>query len=302
MRVTGRKWIALGVLVAAAVGLFVAIGPSFDGASEEQATPERATGAAHAKRADAVSESVGVNVHIALGGVYDRYDAWKPKLADLGVRYVRDALKADNALQHSRLNDLADSGVRANVQMGDPKNKFDDGTLDQLISALKTKVRSAVVSVEGPNEWDTNAGTYPCDPAAPERGCWSTDLRAYQRELYDKVNADPALAEVAVVGPGFALGDRSAVGDLSQWLDYGNMHSYPSNRNPEWSLEPDGATSSGWPRSSPPTSRSWPRRRAITTPCGRPRGTSRSRSGRPGSTSPGCCSTTSGRRAPGGRP
>ena len=59
------------------------------------------------------------------------------------------------------------------------------------------------------------------------------------------MKADPALAGLPVVGPAFALGDRRAVGDLSQWLDYGNMHSYPGNRNPEWSLEPHGGNEFG---------------------------------------------------------
>jgi hypothetical protein len=200
----------------------------------------------HAKSADALVESAGVNVHIGfLGGVYGSYGEWKPKLAALHVRYIRDGLTAGDSVQHARLNDLAASGIRADLLMGDPKNRYGNGTLDQLLSALKNEVRSAVVSVEGPNEWDTTAGSYPCDPAHPELGCWASDLRAYQQELYNKVKADPALAGLAVVGPAFANGDRRAVGDLSPWLDYGNMHPYPGNRNPEWSLDPAGGNQFG---------------------------------------------------------
>jgi hypothetical protein len=166
-------------------------------------------------------------------------------LVALRVRYIRDGLTAGDPVQHARLNDLAASGIRANLLMGDPKNRYGNGTLDQLLSALKTKVRSVVVSVEGPNEWDTTAGSYPCDASRPELGCWTTDLRAYQQELYAKVKSDPALAGLAVVGPAFALGDRRAVGDLSPWLDYGNMHPYPGNRNPEWSLDPSAGNQFG---------------------------------------------------------
>jgi hypothetical protein len=194
----------------------------------------------HAKSADAVVESAGVNVHTYFSGVYENYDAWKPKLVALGVRYIRDGLAAGLPFQHALLNDLADSGIRANLVMGDPKNKYGTGTLDQLVSVLKTEIRSAVVSVEGPNEWDDVAGdSYPCDPVRPELGCWATDLRAYQQELYAKIKADSALAGLAVVGP-IVVGDRQLVGDLSPWLDYGNMHPYPGNRNPEWSLNPSG--------------------------------------------------------------
>jgi hypothetical protein len=205
-----------------------------------RAAPERA------KSADAVVESAGVNTHIAFfGGAYGNYGAWKAKLVALRARYIRDGLTAGDPIQHARLNDLAASGIRANLLMGDPKNKYGNGTLDQLLSAVKTQVRSAVVSVEGPNEWDTSAGSYPCDPAHPELGCWASDLRAYQQELYAKVKADPALAGLTVVGPAFALGDRRAVGDLSPWLDYGNMHPYPGNRNPEWSLNPSAGDQFG---------------------------------------------------------
>ena len=204
------------------------------------AAPERASSA------DALAESAGVNVHIGfLTGVYGSFGDWKPKLVALHVRYIRDGLTAGDPVQHARLNDLAASGIRADLLMGDPKNRYGNGTLDELLSALKNDVRSAVVSVEGPNEWDTTAGSYPCDPAHPELGCWASDLRAYQQELYTKVKADPALAGLAVVGPAFALGSRSAVGDLSPWLDYGNMHPYPGNRNPEWSLDPAGGNQFG---------------------------------------------------------
>jgi hypothetical protein len=246
MRVLDRRWIALGVLATAGAALLVAILASRDGESPQQSAPQRATGPERATSAKAVVQSAGVNVNLtALSGVYGNYDAWKPKLVALGVRHIRSGLQAGNAVEHTRLNDLAASGVKANLIMGDPKHRYGAGTLDELVSALKTKVRSAVASVEGPNEWDTTAGSYPCDPARPELGCWTTDLRAYQRELYTKVKEDSALADLAVVGPGFALGDRRAVGDLSSWLDYGNMHPYPGNREPEWSLKPAGGNQFG---------------------------------------------------------
>jgi hypothetical protein len=55
------------------------------------------------------------------------------------------------------------------------------------------------------------------------------------------MSADPALADLPVVGPSFALGNRNLVGDVSAWLTYGNMHSYPGNQHPEWSLHPGPA-------------------------------------------------------------
>jgi hypothetical protein len=224
----GKRFLLCGLVLACLLWLAPA-----------DARAERATSA------DALVESVGVNVHIYFGGVYEEYGAWKPKLVGLGVRYIRDGFSVGLPSLYTRLNDLAASGVKADLIMGDPKNKYGTGTLDQLVSTLKTKVLSAVVSVEGPNEWDTNEGTYPCDPARSNLGCWATDLRAYQQELYSKVKGDPALANLAVVGPAFALGDKRPVGDLSQWLDFGNMHPYPNNRNPEWSLDPSGGDEFG---------------------------------------------------------
>ena len=57
---------------------------------------------------------------------------------------------------------------------------------------------------------------------------WVANTRAYQRELWTRVKGDPVLQDIPVLGPAVARdGSEAALGDLSDYLDRGNIHPYP---------------------------------------------------------------------------
>ncbi|HWC07412.1 MAG TPA: hypothetical protein VG458_00025, partial [Solirubrobacterales bacterium] len=119
------------------------------------------------------------------------------------------------------LNQLAAVGIDAQLIVGDPRNGL-SGMRD-LVRILATRLGGTVSAVEGPNEYDLSG-----DPS------WRQRLDRYQRAFYGTVRGTPGTAELPVVGPSVGqLKDGLEVTDLSPWLDYGNVHSYPDAEPPE---------------------------------------------------------------------
>jgi hypothetical protein len=200
------------------------------------ATLTAALAPAPAARADAVPvrsaadfrDSISVNVH---AGYYDTaYGDWAKivaKLDDLGVDHLRDGTYANpgwgewNERYYGKVELAAAHGKRFDFIMGEPN--YAGGSLDQLIALVSGRLRGAVDSLEGPNEYDLFHG-------GPN---WSAELREYQRELYRKVKAEPRLADVPVIGPSVVFGDsKEKLGRLDDSLDAGNIHPYTGGEAP----------------------------------------------------------------------
>jgi hypothetical protein len=191
-----------------------------------------------ARSADSFVDSIGVNTHTFFNDTiyYSQFDLVKQRLAELGVRHVREDLVPDRPDQYERLNELAGMGIRSTLIMGDP----DDGVegLETLTSILSSELRGAVEAIEGPNEFDSRGGSD-----------WQPRLSDYQQRLYSLVKSDPSLAALPVVGPSIVQRrNQEALGDISGALDYGNIHSYPDGYSPESNLTAHlerGANNSG---------------------------------------------------------
>lgn len=208
-----RSKIALLAFLGAALSL--ALSPALASAASEEAKP-----------ADAFVDSIGVNTHFSFSDtVYaGRFDAVKQKLAELGVRHIREGLEPNRPDQYEELNDLAGAGIKSTLILGDPE----DGPsgLEELVSTLRDKVRGAAEAVEGPNEFDAQGG--------PD---WAAQLSDYQQRLYSAIKSDPSLASLPVVGPSIVQhGNQETLGDISGALDYGNFHPYPDGDAPEGNL------------------------------------------------------------------
>jgi hypothetical protein len=179
-----------------------------------------------ARPADAFVESVGVNVHLGYtDSPYDREGVIRDKLLDLGVRYVRDGISQGRPDVYRRLRELAQHGIRANVIVGDPLERWGVGPLDAQLDLIARELApaGAVASLEGPNEFDIQGEEN-----------WVGPLRDYQRRLFEGARARPALAWLPVLGPTVVYREnRERLGDLSAWLDYGNMHPYPGGNAPD---------------------------------------------------------------------
>ena len=179
------------------------------------------------RSAAAFIDSVGVNVHMSYDNTnYSQVEAVRARLRELGVRHVRDGIVLGRPDQYRALNLLADDGVRAQLILGDPAGRLGTGTLEQQLATLEHELLGVADAVEGPNEYDLSG-----DPE------WVARLRDYQSRLAAAVKGTPALARLPVVGPSVVLpGSEAALGDLSDRMDLGNIHSYPGGRQPESNL------------------------------------------------------------------
>lgn len=189
------------------VGALVAVGLAAP-LSGAQAAPVTA------KSADAVVESIGVNLHLGYDDrVYNEIAQVKAGLLDLGIRHYRDALENPAFKQHikDRHNELGRAGIHGTfLASADPAQ-------DLASAAL---VADSLEAFEGQNEvlniyvhWDDAKR----DAA-----------RQHQKDLYRAVKASPRWRGFPVVGPS-AVGAEAykALGDLSAFMDFGNAHAYP---------------------------------------------------------------------------
>jgi hypothetical protein len=180
-----------------------------------------------ARSSDAFVSSIGVNTHVIYDDTaYGNFPLVRDRLKELGVRNIRDGLCGSCAWQHDRLNALAADGVKADLIVGDPRNRT--GTMSENLAAVKSRLMGSVSALEAPNEWDMFSGW---------SSTWAWDLRSYQQRLFEAVSADPALRGLPVIGPSLVgYSSRDQLGSLATHLDRGNMHSYAGGRAPESNL------------------------------------------------------------------
>ncbi len=167
-------------------------------------------------------DSIGVNTHLHYTDTaYADYPLVRDRLRDLGVKHIRDAMVGNSRRQQRRLDDLARLGIKANLIVGNPPLRRGSPIPKHQIS-VRRRSRGGIESIEGPNEYD-NTG----DPD------WAMTLRDYQRRLYRAVSSDPKLDVLPVLGPSLVSPESHvSLADVSAYLDYGNIHSYPGGQPP----------------------------------------------------------------------
>jgi hypothetical protein len=175
--------------------------------------------------ADWFVESIGVNTHWGNPNVYTQnYTGLKGKLAESGIRYVRDGTYQATYI---RANDLYNNlGIRTNILTGRRKSgpavqPLDPTKLDEELNEIKTQaLLAATVSLEAPNEYDVSHG--------PDTD-WVGNIKNYSILLYTKAKIDEKLRNLPVIGPSLtSLEAYEAVGNFDQYIDYANLHMYQS--------------------------------------------------------------------------
>ncbi|HWC09134.1 MAG TPA: hypothetical protein VG458_08780 [Solirubrobacterales bacterium] len=186
--------------------------------------PTAASAATQAKPADAFVETVGVNTHLGYDDTpYDNFAMVRQRLGELGIRYIRDGFSLNRSAVYSRVRTLAGDGIGLDVIATDPLGRWQFGTIDQQLEMIETELLPAVVSIEGPNEYDIQG-----DPN------WVPVIREHTQRLYEAIKSRPRLAALPIVGPSITRQENMPkAGDLSQWADYGNTHTYLSGDIPE---------------------------------------------------------------------
>jgi hypothetical protein len=168
---------------------------------------------------DAFVDTIGLNVHFSYTGTcYDTgFDTLVTMMASLGVRHIRDGLIdfPSPATYYDRLNQLGKAGTHSTLITSPTQTA-------SLLLDYPSRVPDSIEAYESPNEPDLNEGAD-----------WVTTTQSFQKTLYETIKGSAATKKYPVLGPSITseMGD-TLVGDLSAYLDYGNMHNYFASFNP----------------------------------------------------------------------
>ena len=183
--------------------------------------------------ADSFVDSIGVNTHWGDPHPYfPQYAGLKIKLAESGIRYIRDGA---NAVTYDRANDLYNSlGIKTIMltgrhTTGPPPQPLDPSQIDDQLNEIKTQAFAATIALEAPNEYDLEH---------PPNTDWVGTIKNYSILLYSKAKDDELLKTLPVIGPSLTSAEAyEAVGNSDSFIDYANVHIY------QWSYHPGF---SGW--------------------------------------------------------
>ncbi|NJP08629.1 MAG: hypothetical protein HC866_03435 [Leptolyngbyaceae cyanobacterium RU_5_1] len=235
-----------------------------------------ATVTEQAKSAYSFIDSIGFNTHLRYyDTAYGNYPLIKQRLLDLGVRHIRDGGSDPTWIQ--RTNDLGSVGIKSTIVIDPLIGTGPNASYDMkppgydVYSLVKNLVPTGVEAVEILNEFDLiRRNGYSRNGQPVTDANWIAYLRDFTQDTYNAINSDPLTQEIAVIGPSFVYSDSSTlVADLSQWVDYGNMHPYTypnnpgngnlqqeiANRSKPFGNQPLIATEVGYPTGSPSSDR-----------------------------------------------
>jgi hypothetical protein len=212
--VMGFTWVALiggGVLAVFSLGL---------------AQTKPPTSGMQAKSAFAFVDSIGVNTHFAFAETnYGRaFPKVKARLLESGIRHIRDgSMRPENYKKGTRStamwNELASHGIRMNM-IGHAR-----WTATDILEILEAN-QASIIAIEGTNEPDLFL-----------KGDWRTQARDFQALLWQTVKGS-SYAHLPVIAPALARPNRyGELGDLSEFADLANIHSYNGGRRPTENLE-----------------------------------------------------------------
>jgi hypothetical protein len=169
--------------------------------------------------------SIGVNTHLNyFDRTYGNFQLVERELKSIGIRHVRDGVHLVNAdynkAVYDRWSQLGSIGVRFDAVL-DPRSALGTLTGDKLDQVEKL-AGDTIESFEGPNELDISN--------IPD---WASVDREYQKDVYQSVKSMTSAKPIDTIGPSLAFASKgSSVGNISDRVDYGNLHPYPAGKMP----------------------------------------------------------------------
>jgi hypothetical protein len=170
------------------------------------------------------TNAVGLNLHMTyVGSPYDtEFDTWSPLLVSSGVKHVRDAicpyaLSWCRGIESVRLKHLAAAGIHVDflTSLAQPFSY-----VQSYIATMD--VADTIEAFEGPNECDVS----------PDCGAWQGVEAQWQQELFAL-----STPSITVIGPSMVTQQGYAsLGNLSAYMNVGNIHDYIGSAPPESSI------------------------------------------------------------------
>ena len=169
--------------------------------------------------------SIGLNTHLNyFDTIYGNFPLFKHELQSIGVRHLRDGVHLQdsdyNHMLYGRWIQLGALGVRFDAVL-DPRSNL--GPLSgAMLDRVDSLAGNTIESFEGPNELDIS-----------KESDWPAVARDFQKGLFDAARSMKDSNSITIIGPSLAFASKSAqVGNLSNFLDEGNLHPYPAGKMP----------------------------------------------------------------------
>ncbi len=169
--------------------------------------------------------SIGLNTHLNyFDRIYGNFPLVQFELRSIGIHHLRDGAHLQdagyNTVLYGRWIDLGQSGIRFDAVL-DPRSNLGPIT-SALLNQIDTLAGGTIESFEGPNEFDVSN--------VPD---WPTVDRSFQSSVFQSVTGMQQRGSLGVIGPSMAFASHSVeVGDLSRYLNDGNLHPYPAGQVP----------------------------------------------------------------------
>ncbi len=171
--------------------------------------------------AAAFGDSIGVNLHLTYGGTpYDTdFSKWSPILISSGIKHVREGVCTSSLswcrdVVSARLNTLGDGGITA-----------------ELSTSLKDSAQydAAYVTTMGLRHVDGFEGPNECDSGIFCPADWQNVEGTWQKTIFSFASPN-----VTIIGPSMvSQAGYACLGDLSGYMNVGNLHDYPGADPPE---------------------------------------------------------------------
>jgi hypothetical protein len=169
--------------------------------------------------------SIGVNTHLNYFDTqYGNFSLVSRELQSAGILHLRDGVHLQNddynRVVYGRWIELGKLGIRFHAVV-DPRNRLGPITT-ALLENVEQLSGHTIESFEGPNELDISQ--------IPD---WPAVDRSYQQTIFKAAASLPDRSAIQIIGPSLALARHAPeIGNISEWLDEGNLHPYPAGKTP----------------------------------------------------------------------
>lgn len=163
-------------------------------------------------------QSIGINIHgHYTGTVYENHTLIEQRLKELGIKHIRDGLINTKWTPYYAFHErLGKAGIRGLYMV-------DLAESEAVIDGFFQKVPNAIEALECTNELD-NAGMPKHDPGwLAKLPDFLGMLQSFRFRKYDMPLVGPSLIEPF---------NYDKVGDISEFIDFGNTHNYFGGRHP----------------------------------------------------------------------
>lgn len=184
-------------------------------------------------------DSVGINTHWTYHDTpyVLKYESLIEFLRESGIRHVRDRFS-------DRIAELGGHGISSTVIADlDGNSNGGRGAVREIVDRIKAINASGkyIVAVEGPNEpdnsWPKHRKIYKGFGFLHGKRGFLTGAIEFQKDLYKAVKGDPETSTLPVIGFSICpvhdpLGlspNPLGESELSPYVDWGNIHSFPGN-------------------------------------------------------------------------